>query len=113
LMVRVAPDGPHLTWIDFQDALLGPRVYDLVAFLTDSYQTFSRQFVEARLDEYADHLGLNAAERHQVGEEFDTITVQRKLKDAGRFVFIDRVNHNPDFLRFVEPTLLKVRAGLD
>lgn len=112
LMVTRAPDGPHLTWIDFQDALLGPRVYDLVALLTDSYQTFSRDFVEARLDEYAEHLGLDPHERQQVGEEFDTITVQRKLKDAGRFVFIDRVNHNPDFLRFVEPTLAKVRAGL-
>ncbi|HEY6727577.1 MAG TPA: phosphotransferase [Polyangiaceae bacterium] len=113
LMVTVAPDGPHLTWIDFQDALLGPRVYDLVALLTDSYQRFSREFVEARLDEYAQHLGLSASERRQVGEEFDTITVQRKLKDAGRFVFIDRVNKNPDFLRFVEPTLVKVRAGLN
>lgn len=112
LMVTVGNDGPHLTWIDFQDALLGPRVYDLVALLTDSYQTFSRDFVEARLDEYAEHLGLGAIERRQVGEEFDTITVQRKLKDAGRFVFIDRVNKNPDFLRFVEPTLVKVRAGL-
>lgn len=112
LMVTVASDGPHLTWIDFQDALLGPRVYDLVALLTDSYQTFTREFVEARLDEYAEHLGFDSAERRQVGEEFDTITVQRKLKDAGRFIFIDRVNKNPDFLRFVEPMLVKVRAGL-
>jgi aminoglycoside/choline kinase family phosphotransferase len=36
-----------LAWIDFQDALLGPRVYDLVALLNDSYQTFDRAFVEA------------------------------------------------------------------
>jgi len=112
LMVTLEANAPRLTWIDFQDALLGPRVYDLVALLTDSYQTFSREFVEARLDEYAAHLGLDGDERRQVGEEFDTITVQRKLKDAGRFVFIDRVNKNPDFLRFVEPTLDKVRAGL-
>ncbi len=40
------------------------------------------------------------------------MTVQRKLKDAGRFVFIDRVKHNPSFLRFVEPTIAKVRASL-
>jgi hypothetical protein len=29
---------------------------------------------------------------------FDLLTVQRKLKDAGRFVFIDRVKRNPGFL---------------
>lgn len=38
--------------------------------------------------------------------------MQRKLKDAGRFVFIDRVKKNPSFLPYVEPTLAKVRAAL-
>jgi hypothetical protein len=41
------------------------------------------------------------------------VTVQRKLKDAGRFVFIDRKKGNPDFLRFVEPTIDKVRGALE
>ena len=40
------------------------------------------------------------------------MTVQRKLKDAGRFVFIDRVKKNPAFLPYFEPSLAKVRAGL-
>lgn len=113
LMVR-AGDGPAtLVWIDFQDALLGPRVYDLVALLNDSYQTFDRDFVERRLDDFAEARGLDASEREVLGREFDLVTVQRKLKDAGRFVFIDRVKGNPSFLRFVEPTLAKVRSSLD
>lgn len=110
LMVRGSP--PELVWIDFQDALLGPRVYDLVALLSDSYQTFDRAFIEDRLDEYAEISGLGADERRLVGREFDIVTVQRKLKDAGRFVFIDRVRKNPDFLQFVDPTIGKVRAAL-
>ncbi len=113
LMVRApAEQAPELVWIDFQDALLGPRVYDLVALLSDSYQTFDRAFIEARLDEYAQLLGLDAGGRAAVGREFDLVTVQRKLKDAGRFVFIERVRHNPDFLQFVDPTIEKVRAAL-
>ena len=48
-----------------------------------------------------------------MGREFDLVTVQRKLKDAGRFVFIDRVRENPGFFCFVEPTIAKVRAALD
>lgn len=112
LMVLDGPRGPDLVWIDFQDALLGPRVYDLVALLSDSYQTFERSFVEARLDEYATHLELGQGGRSAVGREFDMVTVQRKLKDAGRFVFIDRVRNNPGFLCFVEPTIDKVRAAL-
>lgn len=113
MVVQNGAGEPDLVWIDFQDALLGPRVYDLVALLNDSYQSFDRAFVEARLDEYAAHLGLDASGRSEVGREFDMVTVQRKLKDAGRFVFIDRVRGNPGFLEFVEPTIAKVRSALE
>jgi aminoglycoside/choline kinase family phosphotransferase len=109
LMVRA---DRSLCWVDFQDALLGPRVYDLVALLNDSYQQFEPAFVEARLDDYARARSLGAAERALVGREFEFVTVQRKLKDAGRFVFIDRMRQNPSFLPFVEPTIAKVRASL-
>jgi N-acetylmuramate 1-kinase len=109
LMVR---PGEKLSWVDFQDALLGPRIYDLVALLNDSYQVFDRRFVEARLDDYASARGLGPEDRAAVEREFDLVTVQRKLKDAGRFVFIDRVKKNPSFLQFVEPTIAKVRASL-
>jgi aminoglycoside/choline kinase family phosphotransferase len=112
LMVRVGREKEQLVWIDFQDALRGPRVYDLVALLSDSYQEFDRPFIEARLDEFARAAGLEN-ERAQIGIEFDVVTVQRKLKDAGRFVFIDRVKKNPSFLRFVEPTILKVKRALE
>src|SRR5690606_17343956 len=113
LMVRGAPGEEELVWIDFQDALLGPRVYDLVALLNDSYQTFSREFVEERLEEFGQALGLGEREREQVVWEFDFVTVQRKLKDAGRFVFIDRVRGNPDYLGFVEPTIEKAFSSME
>ena len=109
LMVR--EDG-SLVWIDFQDALLGPRVYDLVALLNDSYQEFDRSFVEDRLREYAAARGLPAEEAQAVVNEFDLVTVQRKLKDAGRFVFIDKTKNNPSFLKFVTPTVRKVKVAL-
>jgi aminoglycoside/choline kinase family phosphotransferase len=113
LMVVAAEGRPFdLAWIDFQDALLGPRVYDLVALLSDSYQEFDPGYIDERLDEYAESAGLRAADRALLGREFDWVTVQRKLKDAGRFIFIDRTHHNPSFLPFVEPTIAKARAAL-
>jgi hypothetical protein len=109
LMVR---EGGALAWIDFQDALLGPRIYDMVALLNDSYQTFDRAFVEERLSEYAEAISMSQAEKDALGVEFDLMTVQRKLKDAGRFVFIDRVKGNSAFLKFVVPTVAKVASSL-
>lgn len=102
----------ELVWIDFQDALTGPRIYDLVALLNDSYQTFSRDFVEARLSEYAgwrSHLGLTP---QSVIAEFDAVTVQRKLKDAGRFVYFHVKNGDPSYLKFVDPTIGKIKDSL-
>ena len=112
MVVESRGAGVDLVWIDFQDALLGPRIYDLVALLNDSYQTFDRAFVEARLAEFGAESGLAGSELPRLTEEFDVVTVQRKLKDAGRFVFIDRVKGNPSFLGFVEPTIEKARTSL-
>jgi aminoglycoside/choline kinase family phosphotransferase len=114
IMVRFdTRDRFELVWIDFQDALLGPRTYDLVALLGDSYQIFDRDFIDARLTEYSHLSGLVGASQQQLRREFDLVTVQRKLKDAGRFVYIDRVKNNPSFLSFVEPTIDKVLDALE
>jgi N-acetylmuramate 1-kinase len=102
----------ELAWIDFQDALTGPRVYDLVALLNDSYQTFSRDFVEQRLQEFTVQRGLPHTALPQIVREFDTVTVQRKLKDAGRFVYFQHKNGDDSYLRFVEPTIAKIKSSL-
>ncbi len=112
MVVPTADESLEIAWIDFQDALLGPRAYDLVALLSDSYQEFDPGFIEERLDEYAASAGQSDSERRFLRREFDWITVQRKLKDAGRFVFIDRTHRNPAFLPFVEPTIAKARAAI-
>jgi N-acetylmuramate 1-kinase len=104
--------GEDLVWIDFQDALLGPRVYDLVALLHDSYQDLDDVFVNARLRDYASAAGMSSEELGELRLQFDRVAVQRKLKDAGRFVFLERVKHNPAFLPYVEPTLRRVARTL-
>jgi hypothetical protein len=112
LLVDASGSDEQLGWVDFQDALLGPRAYDLVALLCDSYQPFDRSFVERRLDDYAAARGLDSDERRELGGEFDLIAVQRKLKDAGRFVFIERKKGDGSFLPFIAPTLEIVNEAL-
>jgi len=109
LMVR--GDG-RLAWLDFQDALLGPRVYDLASLLGDSHQLFDAAFVDARVDDFARQRYIAIEQRGEIRREFDIVTVHRKLKGAGRFAFLDRVKQNPAFLGFVVPSLAKARASL-
>jgi len=112
------PEGPArgdrdaLVVIDFQDALLGPRAYDLVALLRDSYQDLSEDFVSDMIARYGDERSLDAASRASLRDEFDRLTVQRKLKDAGRFVFIERKKNDPSFLPYFAPSLVRVRHAL-
>jgi aminoglycoside/choline kinase family phosphotransferase len=104
-------DG-SVAWIDFQDALWGPRAYDLVALLRDSYQDFDEPFVQARLADFAAARGLSAEELGRLRFEHDVITVQRKLKDAGRFVFFERSRDDGSYLRFFVPSLELVLGAL-
>lgn len=113
MVVRNGHGELGLGWVDFQDAMLGPRVYDIVALLNDSYQELSPDFVERRLDEYCTHKELAPSERARVGREFRLVSVQRKLKDAGRFVFFDRKQGNSSFLCFVDSSIRKAQVALD
>jgi aminoglycoside/choline kinase family phosphotransferase len=99
----------HLVLIDFQDALMGPFVYDLVALLCDSYVALDAELQEHAIRRYA---RLRGFPYEAVRQAFDLCAVQRKLKDTGRFVFIDRVRKNPDFLPAFAPSLRYVERAL-
>jgi aminoglycoside/choline kinase family phosphotransferase len=112
--IMVLPSGEQAL-IDFQDALLGPRQYDLVALLRDSYVELPADLVERMLRRYLDRLagaGGPTLPLVPFRETFDLLTVQRKLKDAGRFVYIDRVKGNPGFLPSIPASLRYVREAL-
>lgn len=110
LMVK---DG-ELIVIDFQDALQGPRQYDLVALLRDSYVELDYPFVDRMLDHYVDRFEADSGvelDRVAFKSFFDLLTVQRKLKDAARFEFIHRVKGNPGFLVSIPASLRYVKRA--
>ncbi|MDB4964541.1 MAG: phosphotransferase [Myxococcales bacterium] len=109
LMVQDSSIGPRLRIIDFQDALLGTRAYDLVGLLRDSYVALSPSLLDGLVSHYVAEAGAEAA---KFGRLFDLQVVQRKLKDAGRFVFIDRVKKNPSFLAHIPNSLEYVARSL-
>jgi len=111
--LMVLPTGEQAV-IDFQDALLAPRQYDLVALLRDSYVELPPDLVERMIRRYLQKLAAWGGPKLEYGpfrEVFDLLTVQRKLKDAGRFVFIDRVKKNPGFLPSIPASLRYVREA--
>jgi len=101
--------------IDFQDALIGSYVYDLVALLKDSYVELSEDFVVNILKYYI----KKKNEISKIEYDFETLykdfklqAIQRKLKDTGRFHFIDIVRKNPSFLEYLPLSQRYVREYL-
>lgn len=99
----------ELVLIDFQDAMRGPRVYDLVALLCDSYVSISEDLQRAMVRRYASARGIDG---DTLEAEFWEQAIQRKLKDAGRFIYIDRVRKNPSFLVSFPQSIEYVRRAL-
>jgi len=107
LMVR---PGGALGLIDFQDALLGPVTYDLASLLWDPYVTLPEGLSGRLTARY------RADAPVALPPDFPALlartALQRLLKAAGRFVYIDRVKGNPAFLPDVPACLARAGAIL-
>jgi N-acetylmuramate 1-kinase len=110
LMLVGAGAPEDLRVIDFQDALLGSRAYDLVALLRDSYVVLSPEQLRELVEDFIEQAGIT--DQAAFRRLFVLQTLQRKLKDTGRFVFIDRVRKNPSFLRWIPASVGYVREAL-
>jgi aminoglycoside/choline kinase family phosphotransferase len=108
-------DGARLGVIDFQDALLGPATYDLASLLRDAYIELDEALIDRLINRYLDQMAAHRqvwTNREAFRRLFDFTSIQRNLKAAGRFVYIDRVKGNPKFLADIPRTLGYVRRNL-
>lgn len=107
-------DDGQLALLDFQDALQGPLPYDAVALLRDSYIELDDDELRDLVDRWAaetvtDHPAL----RHEdLVLGFHLQTIQRKLKDTGRFELFDLQKGQPEYLKFQPASLRYVRNAL-
>jgi aminoglycoside/choline kinase family phosphotransferase len=105
--------GDRLRVIDFQDALLGPRTYDLASLLRDSYVTLDNALVDRLICEYLESVPAPRPDAAAFRRLFDVTGLQRNLKAAGRFIYIEKVKGRPTHLPYVTPTLRSARRVLD
>jgi N-acetylmuramate 1-kinase len=110
MVIDDVPRKESLAVIDFQDAFQGPCIYDLVALLNDSYVDLTWDLKNRLIQRYARHRNLDA---ERLTEAFHLVTVQRKLKDGARFIFIDQVKYNPAYLDFVDTSFRRARTSLE
>ncbi|MDQ7087578.1 MAG: phosphotransferase [Acidobacteriota bacterium] len=100
-------NGDDCTAVDFQDALLGPRFYDLASLIYDPYVELDPDQRQAAVR------GWNQGCRDEATDLEDPrlmrVGVQRLLKAAGTFAYQATRLARPRFLDFLPPALGRAR----
>lgn len=101
--------------LDFQDAMQGPYVYDLVSLFQDAYITWDRPRIESWVNMYRE-LAITAGLIPQLSLEevlwtFDLVGLQRHIKNLGIFARLHHrdqkssyINDMPTLLRYISST---------
>ena len=106
--LMVLPDG-ELGVIDFQGALHGPLLYDLVSLLRDCYVSWPQEQVYSWLSQYVcQQPRLKKYDGQQLQTWFDLTGLQRHLKCLGIFSRLWLRDNKPEFLAYILPTFEQV-----
>jgi len=100
--------GDRLGILDFQDALTGPATYDLASLLRDSYVDLGWEMVDELVDYYLERWrrrGGPQVDRKIFLNNLWATAMQRNLKAAGRFVYIERVKKKSGYEKDIPRTL--------
>ena len=117
MVVRVLGKGDkeRLVMIDFQDARLGPAVYDLASLLKDSYYQLEEVQIERLLDYYIARYEAASGEgmdRAHLRKMFDLMSVQRNFKAIGSFASFLMKRGDPGYLKYIGNTFENIRRTL-
>lgn len=100
--------------IDFQDARMGPHVYDLVSLLGDSYVEIGSGLRHRLISYYADkHPEFDQTKLDLLFEQYSLVAIQRHLKHLGTFGYLESmgdkssVQYIPGTIAFIEDNLAK------
>lgn len=107
-------DG-RMVSIDFQDARMGLRAYDLASILRDSYYQLGEERVYSLVDYYLEQVNKiegEALNRAHFLKMFDLMSVQRNFKAIGSFTSFYGKRNDAMYIRFVGNTFENIRRNL-
>ena len=94
--------GGEVGILDFQVALLGPYIYDLVSLTCDAYVDVPEELEDELKTLYKKRMGgIIPQDFTDFETHYSMCAVQRTFKAAGRFLYIYREKKNKKFLPYV------------
>ena len=112
LMVRDAGEGiGRCGLLDFQDALQGPRAYDLMSLLEDARRDIAPELADAMLARY--FAGFPDLDRAKFSSDFAILAAQRHAKVIGIFTRLLARDGKPDYLAHIPRVWRLLERRLD
>lgn len=101
----------RLAILDFQDARLGSRAYDLASLLCDPYVDLPEDLRAAMVERFL--LGIDRrADADAFSEHYAWVAAQRTLKAIGTYAGQATRFRNESYLRYIPPALASARESL-
>jgi aminoglycoside/choline kinase family phosphotransferase len=107
----MVPADEKMVCIDFQDARMGLRAYDLASILRDSYYQLSEERVYDLVSHYYRAAQCTEPYDHFL-RMFDLMSVQRNFKAIGSFTSFYGKRGDAMYIRFVGNTFENIRRNL-
>jgi aminoglycoside/choline kinase family phosphotransferase len=109
---RARAAGGRLVIIDFQDARLGPRAYDLASLLEDPYVDLTDGLRERMTARFLDGI-CRPGRAPEYAAEYAAVAAQRLLKAAGTFAGQQTRFGVDRYLVYIPRALARARAMLE
>jgi len=97
--------------IDFQDARIGPAMYDLVSLVEDSYTRLEQNFKTDLIELYCSK--TDTALNDKFLHNYHLQNIQRSFKACGSFASFKNRTNNERYLQYLKPALESLRRSFD
>jgi len=105
--------GKGKVWvIDYQDALIGSLLYDLVSLLNDVYVKFKRETIVELVLEFKILKGIKNVSDEQFIRWFDFMAMQRHIKILGIFSRLKIRDNKPAYIKDIPMTLTYIEENM-
>jgi len=106
--------GKGKVWvIDYQDALIGSIMYDLVSLLNDVYIKFNREMIEELILEFKLLKGVKGVSDEEFIRWFDFMAMQRHIKILGIFARLKIRDNKPAYIEDIPMTLQYIEENIE
>ena len=98
--------------LDFQDAVIGPYVYDLVSLLQDARRDLSSGLEEKMLDYYIQHAPKDLGGEAVIRKHYALLGAQRHARILGVFLRLQQRDAKPHYLKFLPRVARQLETAL-